>query len=194
MHLGHYKKFSNTKVKPFLLGERNNLYILNVNWTVLQFKVLSSYILNITSFRKKVLVVKDRDILNFKEAFKVRNVFLYNTKWIGGSLTNFRRVRKNSKFKINNNSFNSLAAMRYLPCCVFIFDTNLSYWALREAFNLDIPISAVIDTDIQHLNYINYPIVGNNKSFEPLYLYSSVIKNAAIKGRQKELLKILRIV
>lgn len=44
------------------------------------------------------------------------------------------------------------------------------------------------------LNRINYPIVGNNKAFEPIFLYLNLIRNAAIKGRQKELLKILRII
>ena len=63
-----------------------------------------------------------------------------------------------------------------------------------EASNLDIPVAAVVDTNINRLGLINYPIVGNNTSFEPLYLYLNLIKNAAIKGRQKELLKILRIV
>jgi ribosomal protein S2 len=47
---------------------------------------------------------------------------------------------------------------------------------------------------VKLVNRINYPIVGNNKAFEPLFLYVNLIRNSAIKGRQKELLKILRII
>ncbi len=84
--------------------------------------------------------------------------------------------------------------MRYLPSCVFFFDINLSYWGLRESMNLEIPISAIIDSDVKNLKMVNYPIIGNNKSFEAMFLYSSLLKNSVVKGRQKELVKILRIV
>lgn len=84
--------------------------------------------------------------------------------------------------------------MRYLPSLIFFFDPDLSHWALKEASNLNIPISGVIDTNILFLKLINYPIVGNNKSFESLNLYLNLIKQATLKGRQKELLKVLKIV
>jgi ribosomal protein S2 len=63
-----------------------------------------------------------------------------------------------------------------------------------ESVNLEIPISAIIDTNVCLLPHINYPIVGNNKAFESVFLYLHLIRNASLKGRQKELLKILRIV
>jgi len=65
---------------------------------------------------------------------------------------------------------------------------------LIESSNLEIPIGSIVDTNTNFLDYINYPIIGNNKSFEAMYLYLNLIKNAVLKGRQKELLKILRIV
>ena len=194
VHLGHTKKFSSVKIKPFLLGYRNNIYILNVSYTLNQIKLISALIINIISLRQKLLIIKDRDFFNFKMMLRLPNVFFFDKKWTGGVLTNFRKVRNSKKFKEEQTSFNSLRAMRYLPSCVFFFDADLSYWALMEASNLDIPISAVVDSNINRIGLINYPIVGNNKSFEALYLYLNLIKNAAIKGRQKELLKILRIV
>lgn len=194
VHLGHTKKFSSVKIKPFLLGYRNDVYILNLSYTINQFKLVSNLIINLISLRQKLLVIKDRDIFNFKELLKLPNVFFFDKKWTGGILTNFRKVRNSKKFKEEQTSFNSLRAMRYLPSCVFFFDIDLSNWALIESSNLDIPIAGVIDSNVNRLDIVNYPIVGNNKSFEPLYLYLNLIKNAALKGRQKELLKILRIV
>jgi ribosomal protein S2 len=58
---------------------------------------------------------------------------------------------------------------------------------------LDIPVAAILNSDSEYFEFINYPIIGNNKSFESLYLYVTVIKNAFLKGQQKERLKILRI-
>lgn len=194
IHLGHTCKFLNIKIKPYLLGYRNNVYILNLVHTTNQFKLFCNIIINIVSLRHKLLIVKDKDIFNLRKTSQVKNVFYYDKKWIGGVLTNYKKVRTSLRFKEENNSFNSLRAMRRMPSLVFFFDPDLSHWALKEASNLGIPVGGVIDTNINLLNFINYPIVGNNKSFESVCLYFDVIKNAAIKGRQKELLKILRII
>ena len=83
--------------------------------------------------------------------------------------------------------------MKRFPSLVFFFDVDLSFWAVAEASNLDLPIAAVIDSNINFLNIINYYVVGNNKSFESSYLYLNLIRNSILKGHQKEILKILRI-
>ena len=194
VHLGHRKKFLDIKIKPYLLGYRSNIYILNLTYTLLQFKILVALIVNLISLRQKFLIVKDRDLFKFREFLKLRNVFYYDKKWTGGVLTNYKKVRHSEKFKLENNTYNSLKALRYMPSLTFFFDADLSHWALIEAVNLEIPISAVIDTNISLLAHINYPIVGNNKAFEAVFLYLHLIRNAALKGRQKELLKILLII
>ena len=194
IHLGHTCKFLSIKIKPYLLGYRNNVYILNLVYTIYQFKLFCNILINLISLRHKLLVVKDKDIFNVRKVLEVKNVFYYDKKWIGGVLTNYKKVRTSVKFKLENDSFNTLRVMRRTPSLVFFFDPDLSHWALKEASNLGIPIAGIIDTNIKLLNFLNYPIVGNNKSFESVCLYFDVIKNAAIKGRQKELLKILRII
>tara|TARA_R110002126_G_scaffold284685_1_gene434542 strand:+ start:2960 stop:3157 length:198 start_codon:yes stop_codon:yes gene_type:complete len=65
---------------------------------------------------------------------------------------------------------------------------------LVESSNLEIPIVSIVDSNTSLLSYVNYPIVGNNKSFESLFLYLNLILNSVKKGHQKELLKILNIV
>ena len=109
-------------------------------------------------------------------------------------MTNFRRVRRSRKFIKDNNTFNGLGSMRYIPSLVFFFNTNVAKWTLFESINLDIPIASIISTNSHNIEYVTYPIVGNNQTFESLYLYLYLIRNAILKGKQKELLKILRIV
>lgn len=63
-----------------------------------------------------------------------------------------------------------------------------------ESSNLEIPVVSIVDSNTSLLSYINYPIIGNNKSFEALFLYLNLILNSVKKGHQKELLKILNII
>jgi ribosomal protein S2 len=81
-----------------------------------------------------------------------------------------------------------------MPSLVFFFDVDLSRWALIEAANLEILVVSIVDSNTSLINHINYPIIGNNKSFESLFLYLSIIVNSVLKGHQKELLKILNII
>lgn len=193
LHIGHTKKFLNIRIKPYLLGIRNNVHILDIAHTPFQFKLLVNIIINLVSLRQNLLIVKDRDVFNFRNTLNLSQIFYYDKKWIGGSLTNFRKVRQSSKFKEENDFYNSLGSMRFMPSLVFFFDIDLSRWAAMEASNLEIPIASVIDSNVSLLNHVNFPVLGNNKSFEALFLYLNVIVNSVLKGKQKELLKILSI-
>ena len=189
VYLGTKSNFFTVRVKPFLLGSRTGSYVINLSFTYLQFKILINLIVNIVSHRQKILIVKDLDFYNLAPSLLLKNIFYYDKKWIGGILTNYRTVRKSIKFKENN-----LLLLRYMPSLLFLFNTNISKWALFEAFNLEIPVSSIVDTNSPYFEYINYPIIGNNQSFESIYLYVNILRNAVLKGRQKECLKIMRIV
>ena len=80
VHLGHKKRFLNVKIKPYLLGYRSNIYILNLTYTLLQFKTLTGLIVNLISLRQKLLIVKDRDLFKFRELLELKNVFYYDKK------------------------------------------------------------------------------------------------------------------
>jgi len=190
VHVGNISKFLNVKIKPFLLGKKNNTYILNISSTSTQLKLFINILINLISFRQKLLIVKDRDYFNFSSLLKLKNIYYYDKKWIGGSLTNFRRVRRSRKFIKDNNTFNGLGSMRYIPSLVFFFNTNVAKWTLFESINLDIPIASIISTNSHNIEYVTYPIVGNNQTFESLYLYLYLIRNAILKGKQKELLNL----
>jgi small subunit ribosomal protein S2 len=190
-HLGHTRKFLNIKVKPYLMGQRANIYLINVSNTAHQFKILLNLLVNLFSLRKKLLIIKDFAFFDFKLIISNSLIYYYDKKWIGGILTNFKKVRRNSKFIKGRNN---LQSMKSLPSIIFFLDINFSYWAVLEAVNLDIPISALIDTNTNLIDNINYPIAANNKSFESNLLFLYMIKNALLKGSQKEIFKILRIV
>jgi len=80
LHIGHTRKFLNANVKPYLLGTRNNINILNVTKTPFQFKLFINILINISSLRQKVLIVKDRDIFGFNELLNMSSVYYYNKK------------------------------------------------------------------------------------------------------------------
>ena len=80
IHIGHTKKFLNVKVKPYLLGSRNNIYILNILNTSSQFKTFINLIINLVSLRHRILVVKDRDLFNFRHMLKLNNIYFYDQK------------------------------------------------------------------------------------------------------------------
>lgn len=193
VHIGNTFRFLNVKIKPFLLGKKNNVYVLNVSFTFIQLKLIVSFVINLISCRQKLLIIKDRDYFDFRSLLKLKNVYYYDKKWIGGSLTNFRKVRRSPQFLEDNKKLNGLGTMRYIPSLIFFFNTNSSKWALFESFNLQIPIAAIINTNSHFGEYVTYPIIGNNQTFEALYLYLNLLRNAVLKGKQKELLKVLRI-
>jgi len=99
VHVGHTKKFLNSDIKPYLLGTRNNLYILNIAKTSFQFKLFINLLVNITSLRQKVLVVKERDVYNFRNLLNLKQLYYSDGKWIGGSLTNFDKLNKAKRLK-----------------------------------------------------------------------------------------------
>ncbi len=102
-------------------------------------------------------------------------------------MTNHRLVSKCSKLKKNKIRFAEI------PSLLFLFNINFSKWPLNEALLLDIPIASILNSNSTRLDYVNYPLIGNNQSFESIFLYSSILKNAALKGQQKERLNIMRI-
>lgn len=194
VYLGDNFSFINIKTKPFLLGYKSGYHIINLSFTHVQLKLLLKVVMNLIMNRQKILIVKELDFYNFSEILRHKNLFYHDRKWIGGLLTNFRAVRRNKTLARSKASYsNDLTSLRYMPSLLCIFNTKISKWSLMEAYNLEIPISGILNSSSNLIELINYPVIGNNKSFESIYLYIFLIKNAVRLGKQKERLKILRI-
>lgn len=193
VYLGTQCSLVNVKLKPYLLGRRNGHHILNISFTFLQFKVITKLLIKLFLSRQKILVIKDLDYYNVTAAFNCKSIFFYHKKWIGGTLTNFRIIRKCEQFLKENLTYNSLGTLRYIPSLFFFFDAYISRWSLWEAYNLEIPIAGIVSNASPFFEIINYPIIGNNQSFEAFYLYINILKYAYLKAKQKEKLNILRL-
>jgi ribosomal protein S2 len=79
-HLGHTRKFLNIKVKPYLMGQRVNIYLINVSYTTQQFKVFLNVLMNLFSLRKKLLIIKDYTFFNFKLIMSNSLIYYYDKK------------------------------------------------------------------------------------------------------------------
>jgi len=79
-HLGHTRKFLSSKVKPYLVGKRINIYLLNVRHTVYQLKVFLSVLINLFSLRQKILIIRDFTFFDFRSVMVNSNIYYYDKK------------------------------------------------------------------------------------------------------------------
>jgi ribosomal protein S2 len=191
--LGSRKESFRMIMNPFIFGYRGPFCILNLFYTYIQFKLLVYILINIVLLRKKILVIKEDDLYNFKLNFKSKSLYFYNKKWIGGCLTNFKVVSRHPKFLELSKSFLSLRNLKFLPSFLFLFDPNISEYALFEGYTLGILTSGIANSDCYFFESINYPIIGNTECYESMYLYMHIIKDSIKLGRVKEYRKIAHV-
>jgi len=191
-HVGNTSRSLNTKLRSFLVGIRKKWYILDINISVIQYKLIMSLIIRLIFKRHKILAIRDFDSYNIRDHLTFRSMFIWDKKWIGGALTNLKEVRYGEKF-FKNKSKNGLHLLKRMPSLVCFFDINKSQYALREANYLNIPIVSLIDTDSKAFELVNYVIPSNNKGLSSVLLYLNVIRNSLIRGRQHEIIKVLNL-
>lgn len=191
-HVGSTSRSLNTKLRSFLIGIRKKWYIFDINISVIQYKLIMSLIIRLTLKRHKILTIRDFDSYDIREHLTFKSMFIWDKKWIGGALTNLKEVRFGEKF-IKNKSINGLHLLKRVPSLICFFDINKSKYALREANYLGVPIVSLIDTDSKAFELVNYMIPSNNKGLSSIILYLNVIRNGLIRGRQKEIIKILNL-
>lgn len=190
--LGSRKENFYAFMRPFILGYRTSFCILNLFYTYIQFKLLINILINILFYRKKILIIKEEDLFNFKVNFWDRkSVFFYDKKWIGGSLTNYRIVSRHPKFAELSQSFPRLRGLRFLPSFLFLFNTDVSEYALFEGYILGILTSAIASSDCFYYESINYPIVGSVDSYESMYLYMHILKDCVGYAFGREFVSVL---
>jgi ribosomal protein S2 len=79
-HLGHARKFLSTQIKPYLVGRRINIYLLNISQTVNQLKVFLSVLINLFSLRHKLLIIRDFNFFDFRSVMVNSNIYYYDKK------------------------------------------------------------------------------------------------------------------
>jgi len=214
VHFGHQTKRWNPKMKPYIFGARNGIYIIDLQKTVRMFKDVYDFVVNTTANGKSVLFVgtkKQAREAIYEEANRSEMYYVHN-RWLGGMLTNFQTIKKSidqlkhyrtieNDGTINNYpkkerlklgkervkleaTLGGISDMNGLPGAIFIVDPKNETIAVREGRRLGIPIVAITDTNCDP-DDIDYIIPGNDDAIRSIRLITSRIADACIEGRER---------
>ena len=211
VHFGHQTKRWNPKMKEFIFGERNGIYIIDLQKTLKMFKEASKFVADLTSGGKTILFVgtkrQAQDAIA-EEATRA-NSFYVNQRWLGGLLTNWITVQKSVKrlkeldematdgryellpkkevIKLERErkhlqaNLAGIKNLNKLPDAVFVIDSNKEQIAVREARKLGIPVVAVVDTNCDP-SEVDYVIPGNDDALRAIRLFASKIADSVVEG------------
>src|ERR1700750_353579 len=213
VHFGHQTKRWNPKMKEFIFGERNGIYIIDLQKTLKMFKEASKFVQDLAADGKIVLFVgtkrQAQDAIA-EEATKCGGFYI-NQRWLGGLLTNWVTVQKSVKrlkeldematdgryellpkkevIKLERErkhlqaNLAGIKNLNRLPDVVFVIDSNKEAIAVKEARKLGIPVVAVVDTNCDPTE-VDYVIPGNDDALRAIRLFTSKIADSAVEGVQ----------
>ncbi len=212
VHFGHQTKRWNPKMKPYIFGARNGIYIIDLQKTVRMYRDAYAYVRDSVARGETVLFVgtKKQAQEPIAEEAKRCGMFYVNSRWLGGMLTNFTtikksidRLRKLEQMRDERTydvlpkkevaalerereklerSLGGIKDMGKLPGCVFVIDTRKEKIAVGEAKRLGIPTVAVVDTNCDP-DEIDYVIPGNDDAIRAIKLFTGKIAEAVIEGK-----------
>ena len=213
VHFGHQTKRWNPKMKEYIFGERNGIYIVDLQKTLKLFKDAMRYVGEMAAQGKTVLFVgtkRQAQEAIAEEATRCSQ-FYVNQRWLGGLLTNMPTVQKSIKRlkeldtmaeagdwggrakkeivrmererKHLNQNLAGIKDMNGLPDLLFVIDSNKEAIAVEEARKLGIPVVAVVDTNCDP-DKVDYVIPGNDDALRAIRLFTNKIADAVIEGRQ----------
>ncbi len=216
VHFGHQTRRWNPKMKPYIFGARNGIYIIDLQKTVKMFKTAYEFVVETAAQGGKVLFVgtkKQAQESIFEEASRCGMPYV-NHRWLGGMLTNFQTIQKGidrlkrleSMFedgtverfpkkevlkmdRLRQKLFRNLGGIKdmgSLPQAVFVVDSKQEQIAVKEANKLGIPVVAIVDTNCDP-DGIDYIIPGNDDAIRAIRLISSRIADAVLEGRERYL-------
>ena len=214
VHFGHQTRRWNPKMKPYIFGARNGIYIIDLQKTVRMFKTAYDFLADTVANGRSVLFVgtkkQARDSI-YEEANRSEMFYVHN-RWLGGMLTNFQTIKqsidrlnylntihndgsiemfpKKERLKLKkeqvklDNNLGGIRNMDGLPGAIFIVDPKNEAIAVREGRRLNIPIVAIVDTNCDP-DEIDYIIPGNDDAIRAIRLITSRIADACVEGRQR---------
>jgi len=214
VHFGHQTKRWNPKMKQYIFGARNGIYIIDLQKTVRMFKTAYDFVVDTVAAGNSVLFIgtkkQARDTI-FEEASRCE-MFYANNRWLGGMLTNFRTIKqsidrlnyltaiesdqtinlfpKKERLQMGKErtkldiNLGGIREMDKLPGAMFIVDPNNEEIAVREGRRLGIPIVAIVDTNCDP-DEVDYAVPGNDDAIRSIRLLTSKMADACIEGRQK---------
>jgi small subunit ribosomal protein S2 len=214
VHFGHQTKRWNPKMKPYIFGARNGIYIIDLQRTVAMFKTAYDFIMNTVAEGKSVLFVGTKKQAResiYEEANRCEMFYVHN-RWLGGMLTNFQTIRqsidrlnylneiqndgsisvfpKKEQLKLAkervklDNNLGGIRTMNALPGAIFVVDPKNEMIAVREGRRLNIPIVAIVDSNCDP-DEIDYIIPGNDDAIRAIRLLTSRVADACVAGKAR---------
>ncbi len=214
VHFGHQTKRWNPKMKPYIFGARNGIYIIDLQKTIGLFDKAYEFVRQVSAKNGTILFVgtKKQAHESIQSEAERCGMFFVNERWLGGTLTNFVTIKKTvERFKrlealLSADTVDSLPKkevaglvslkeklsrniggikeMGGMPDCIFLVDPRKERIAVSEANKLGIPIVAVVDTNCNP-DKIDYIIPGNDDAIRAIRLFSSRIADAVLEGKQQ---------
>jgi small subunit ribosomal protein S2 len=212
VHFGHQTRRWNPKMKTFIFGERNGIYIIDLQKTFRLLQEAFQYAQDLAAQGRSIMFIGTKRQAQEAIAEEAQRCGMpYVTeRWLGGLLTNFVTVRKSldrirelemvvadsrqqrltkkevARFEKERakleRNLQGIKSMKNVPDAVFVIDTRKEAIAVMEARKLKIPVIGIVDTNSDP-DEVDYPIPGNDDALRAIRLYASGIANAVLAGR-----------
>jgi small subunit ribosomal protein S2 len=212
VHFGHQTKRWNPKMKEYIFGERNGIYIIDLGKTVKLFREAEEFVSRLAAEGRTILFVgtkrQAQDVI--AEEAQRCGMFHVNERWLGGLLTNFATIQRSlgrlrdleamatdgrfdtlSKKEIARNekerkklakNLDGIRGMSRLSDAIFVVDTRKEQIAVDEARKLKIPVIGIVDTNCDP-DEVDFVIPGNDDALRAIRLFASRIAEAVMTGR-----------
>ena len=211
-HFGHQTRRWNPKMRRFIFGERNGIYVIDLDQTLARVETAYNFLRELAADGGTVLFVGTKKQAQdpIREAADRCGMPYVNERWLGGMLTNFNtiQIRVNKMLELERQkaigefdlmikkeallldreltklqrNLGGLRSMKKAPDAIFVLDTMKEAIAVTEANKLGIPVVAVVDTNVNP-DVIQFPIPGNDDAIRANALFANVIAEAVLEGR-----------
>ncbi|MPW25847.1 30S ribosomal protein S2 [Alkalibaculum sp. M08DMB] len=213
VHFGHQTRRWNPKMAPYIFTERNGIYIIDLQKTVVLIDKAYEFIRDVVDEGKEILFVGTKK--QAQEAIKNQAIrcggFYVNHRWLGGTLTNFNTISKRIKklhqleameadgvfevlpkkevIKLKSERdklekfLGGIKDMKKLPGALFVVDPKKERIAIMEAQKLGIPVVAIVDTNCDP-DEIDYIIPGNDDAIRAVNLLTEAMANSVLEAKQ----------
>lgn len=215
VHFGHQTRRWNPKMKRYIYGSRNGIYIIDLHQSLKLFDDAQKFIQDIVTEGGHVLFVgtKKQAADAMMEAAQASRQYFVNERWLGGMLTNFKTIQLRIQrlrdltameadgtfLKLTKKEaailteekdklerfLGGIKDMPGLPAVLFIVDTKKEHIAVAEARSLGIPIVAIVDTNCDP-DEVDYIIPGNDDAIRAIKLITQKIAEAVVEVKQHE--------
>ncbi len=218
VHFGHQTRRWDPRMAEYIFQARNGIHIIDLQKTSKKLDEAYEFIREQAEEGKTILFIGTKKQAQecVKEAAEKSGMFYVNERWLGGTLTNFKTIRKrierlaeleameqNGTFEVLpkkevvllrkemdklNKNLGGIKEMTEIPDVIFLVDPKKEHIAVQEARKLNIPIVGLVDTNCDP-NDVDYVIPGNDDAIRAVKLVTDVMANAIIEGKQGESLE-----